>query len=390
VTSKRYRLLLHAALLGALLGLAGCAEPERPAPAFRIDPVRYADLPGWRNASQNEALAALRRSCSRMQGRGPNAALGTGWVPLKQTDWAGACGALPPATVSPDAARGFFEQYFRPYLVSGENGSEGLFTGYFEVEITGSRHRTAASQVPIYTLPKDHITVDLGRFDPALAGKRVVGRVEGRHLVPYHMRGDIDEGALAGKGAELIWADDPIDVFLLHIQGSGRVRLRDGSVVRIGYAGHNGHGYRSIGRVLIRRGELTRDGASWPHIRRWIETHPQKARALFAENPRYIFFRLIAGDGPVGAHGVALTPRRSLAVDARYIPYGVPVWLTTHWPNTPGRPLNRLMVAQDTGAAITGAVRGDFFWGHGREAADLAGTMKGRGRYYVLLPRTSF
>ncbi|MBE88153.1 MAG: murein transglycosylase [Rhodospirillaceae bacterium] len=318
------------------------------------------------------------------------AAVGTAWIGLSGDNWHKLCREMPEDWASTAAARAFFQEWFRPYKVLGLEGSEGLFTGYFEAELTGSRRRQSSLQVPVYRVPRDHVTVDLGQFDRKLKGKRIVGRVVGRNLVPYYKRGSIDDGALKGQGLELIWADDTLDLFLLHIQGSGRVSLRDGSVMRVGFAGHNGHLYRSIGRALIRRGELHPGQASWPHIRQWVESHPEEARVLLAENPRYIFFRQMDGKGPIGAHGVELTPGRSLAVDRRYIPFGAPVWLSTQWPAEPSRPLERLMVAQDTGAAIKGPVRGDFFWGYGKEALRLAGKMKSRGVYFVLLPKSAY
>ncbi|HAA92339.1 MAG TPA: murein transglycosylase [Rhodospirillaceae bacterium] len=368
-----------------LLGVASCAPEPKKVPTFSIEPVSFSELPGWQRDNQAEALPALRASCKKFKaGRGN---VGTKWIAISVDHWQGPCNALPPANASTASARAYFEQWFRPYRVSGPKGEDGLFTGYFEAELTGSRRRENASQIPLYGLPRDHVSVDLSKFDPKLTGKKIVGRVEGRRLVPYHKRGAIDAGALSNQGVELIWADDQIDLYLLHVQGSGRVQLRDGSVLRVGFAGHNGHGYRSIGRVLIRRGELRKGGASWPDIRRWIEQNPGKARALLAENPRFIFFRSVRGQGPIGAQGVALTPGRSLAVDRRYLPFGAPVWLTTHWPNDESRPLRLLMVAQDTGAAIKGPDRGDFFWGHGKGALRYAGSMKGQGRYFVLLPR---
>jgi membrane-bound lytic murein transglycosylase A len=194
---------------------------------------------------------------------------------------------------------------------------------------------------------------------------------------------------LANSGMELLWVDDLIDAFVLHVQGSGRVILADGSVVRVGFAGHNGLGYRSIGRALIERGVLQPGGASWNDIRNWIEQNPDQAADLLAVNERFIFFRELTGDGPIGAAGVALTPGRSLAVDKRFVPYGLPIWLDTNWPNDLARPLRRLMVAQDTGAAIRGPIRGDFFWGYGPDALAFAGKMKSRGRYFLLLPRTA-
>lgn len=381
---------LQTFLLIAFLAVASCAPKPETIKSFRIEPVGFSALSGWRNDNQAAALPALRASCRKLAKRPVGAAVGTDWIGLSGGDWRGPCKAMPEDSVDAETARAFLQEWFRPYKVSGAEGSEGLFTGYFEAELTGSRRRQNASQVPLYKVPRDHVTVDLGQFDQKLKGKRFVGRVAGRNLVPYHKRGAIDDGALKGQGAELIWADDPIDVFLMHIQGSGRVSLRDRTVMRVGFAGHNGHGYRSIGRVLIQRGELQRGQASWGHIRQWIESHPQQARALLAENPRYIFFRNIHGKGPIGAQGVELTTGRSLAVDRRYIPLGVPVWLSTRWPTDASRPLERLMVAQDTGAAITGPVRGDFFWGHGKEALRLAGNMKSRGVYFALLPKSAY
>ena len=208
-------------------------------------------------------------------------------------------------------------------------------------------------------------------------------------ILPYHRRADIQKGALRDAAPVLVWVDDAIDAFLLHVQGSGRIVLEDGAVMRVGYAGNNGHGYVSIGRVLIDQGELPSGRAGWRQIRDWITRNPSKAETLLARNPRYIFFREISGDGPIGAQGVALTPRRSLAVDRKFIPLGLPIWLDTVWPGQDERPLRRLMVAQDTGSAIKGPIRGDFFWGYGKDALAEAGRMKSPGQYYIFLPKSA-
>ena len=205
-------------------------------------------------------------------------------------------------------------------------------------------------------------------------------------LVPYPDREKIESGALTGKGLELLWIDDPVDVFLLQVQGSGRVILPDGNVVQVGFAAHNGRSYHSIGRWLIDQGELQAHEASWDGIRGWIEKHPDRASELFAYNPRFIFFRVLEGPGPIGAEGVALTPERSMAVDTRFIPLGMPLWLDTVRPGGSTEPMQRLMVAQDKGGAIKGVVRGDFFWGYGDDALAQAGRMKSSGRYFLLLP----
>jgi len=215
----------------------------------------------------------------------------------------------------------------------------------------------------------------------------VVGRLEGGRFRPYPARGTIDGGALAGRGLELVWLDDTLDAFVLHVQGSGRVLLDDGSAMRVAFAAHNGHTYASIGTELIRRGELSRDRAAWPDIRGWLDRNSAKAAELLAVNRRYIFFREITGEGPVGAEGVPLTAQRSLAVDPAYVPFGVPLWLEAADPLNAARPIRRLMVAQDAGAAIKGVVRGDFFWGTGDEAGKRAGMMRSPGRYFALVPR---
>jgi membrane-bound lytic murein transglycosylase A len=207
-------------------------------------------------------------------------------------------------------------------------------------------------------------------------------------LRPYENRAAIESGALRGRGLEMLWVDDPVDAFFLQIQGSGRVMLEDGTSLRIGYAGQNGHPYVAIGRELIARGALTREAVSMPAIRDWLRANPQEADAVMNRNPSFVFFRELDGDGPVGAQGVALTPGRSLAVDRSFVPYGVPVWLDAEDPVDGEVRVQRLLVAQDTGGAIRGPVRGDVFWGHGPEAEHRAGLMKSRGRYFLLLPKT--
>ena len=387
-------------LLGCLGLLACAAEPERPeAPApepiphFELRPIAFEQLPGWRADDPREALSAFRRSCQPLA-RG-DAATTMGTLPLFGTlgDWQRICAdATGAAAASAERARAFVEERFRPYLVVDGDDPEGLFTGYFEPLLNGSRTFGAPYTVPLYRPPDDLLRVDLGRFNPELAGYAIYGRVTGREFVPYHSRRDIESGALEERGLELLWVDDPIDKFFLQIQGSGQVRLEDGSLIRVGYASQNGHPYRAIGRDLIEIGALGRDEVSLPAIRSWLEAHPQEAAQIMARNRSYIFFEehpeLAPDEGPLGAQGVALTAGRSLAVDPRYIPFGVPVWLdtTAPWPEGDG-PLRRLMVAQDAGSAIKGVVRGDVFWGAGERAEAIAGHMKSRGRYAVLLPK---
>lgn len=357
---------------------------------LRLTAIGFDALPGWASNDHSGALAAFRRSCAKLLAGAVSNPAGPGAARVAAVDWRRPCeiaNALPDG--APEETRRFFEKWFRPFAAEGPDGPEGLFTGYFEIEIRGARAPDSRFTVPIYRRPEDHVTADLGVFDKELRGRRLVGRVEQGRFIPYHPRADIENGVLAGRDLEMLWVDDPVDVFMLHVQGSGRVVLPDGGVVRVGFAGHNGHDYASIGRALIDRGELKPGRASWPDIRDWIARNPEKAASLFAVNPRFVFFRFLEGvppeAGPIGAQGVPLEPGRSLAVDRRFIPLGLPIWLDTVWPSS-DRKLRRLMVAQDAGGAIKGPVRGDFFWGYGAAALAEAGKMKSAGRYYLLLP----
>jgi membrane-bound lytic murein transglycosylase A len=263
--------------------------------------------------------------------------------------------------------------------------SAGLFTGYYEPTIRASRTRGGAYQTPIHMRPDDLVEVNLGEFREALKGQRIAGKVVEGKLKPYADRAEIADGALAGRNLEIFWAADPVDVFFMQIQGSGRLQFDDGSTQRVGYAAQNGHVYFAIGKELVRRGALTPDAVSLQTIRAWLQANPGAARDVMNANPSYVFFRPLQTAGPVGSTNVVLTPERSLAVDPKFIPYHTPLWLETTLPN--GEPLRRVMVAQDTGGAIVGAVRGDVFFGAGAQAESWAGEMKQPGRYALLLPK---
>jgi membrane-bound lytic murein transglycosylase A len=284
------------------------------------------------------------------------------------------------------AARAFFEQWFQPLAVLDGGDPVGLFTGYYAPVVEGSRVREGRFTVPLHRTPPELVMVDLGLFRPSLKGERIAGRVEGNRLVPFASRPEIVAGALDGRGLEIMWLADPVDAFFLQIQGSGLVRLPDGSLVRLGYAGQNGHPYTAVGRLLVERGEMTLAEASMQSIRDWVTRNPERGTALLDENLSYVFFEEQQAEGAIGAQGVVLTPGRSLAVDRKYLPLGAPVWLDSAAPDG-ARALRRLVVAQDTGGAIRGVVRGDFYWGEGEAAERQAGPMKDRGRYFVLLPR---
>jgi membrane-bound lytic murein transglycosylase A len=392
-----------AGLIAAMALLAACERPEpEPLPPFALEPVAFTALDGWTEDAASEAVVALLRSCAPILRREPDAAFAAEALAGTNADWQAACRAaqaLPldgvdgQAADVDGAARAFFESWFQPYRVLAEGESEGLFTGYYEPLLGGSLAPLPGG-VPLRRAPGDIITVDLSQFAEDLEGRRVRGRVNGDRLLPYFDRGEIERGALDGRELELVWVNDPIEKFFLQIQGSGLVQLEDGRLVRVGYADQNGRAYRPIGRDLIEMGELTREAVSLQSIDAWLRANPDRAEALMDKNPSYVFFQLLGEAeelaGPLGAQGVPLLPGRSLAVDRRFIPYGAPVWLETTAPYPDGpQAFKRLMIAQDTGGAIRGGVRGDVFWGSGDLAASVAGHMNSRGRYYLFLPRAA-
>jgi membrane-bound lytic murein transglycosylase A len=271
--------------------------------------------------------------------------------------------------------------------VNGEGNASGLVTGYYEPLLRGSRNRAKGFEQPVRGAPSDLLNVDLSALFPELKDKRVRGRLEGNKVVPYWTRAEITARGDRVPAPTLLYVDDAVELFFLQVQGSGRVRLPDGSMVRLNYADQNGHPYQSIGRVLVDRGELKLEEASMQGIQGWARANPARLQGLLDANPSYVFFREVPNTpgGPIGALGVPLTAERSIAVDPRSVPLGAPVFLATTRPNS-NRPLNRLVMAQDTGGAIKGAVRADFFWGFGKEAGEQAGRMKQNGRMWVLLP----
>jgi len=380
-----------AAALTVMAALSGCAQFPLPAPQeeapekLTVSPVSFAGLKGWRTGRQAEVLTALVRSCERLARQPASRSLGANGIAGTMADWRQVCTAAEALPGDNDeTARQFFEKRFNAYQVEGE----GLFTGYYEASLRGALRPGGPYRTPLYKRPDDLVMVDLGKFDPDWKGKRTAGTVVNGRLKPFSDREAIRKGALLGKGLELVWVDDPVDAFFLQVQGSGRVVLAEGGVLRVGYDGHNGHRYTSIGKKMIEQGHLEREKVSLQSIRGWLAAHPDQVDPILDLNRSFIFFRSLKGDGPVGSQGVPLVPGRSLAVDRRFIPMGVPVWLETTDPLDPERPLRRLMVAQDTGGAIKGPVRGDVFFGAGPLAEQRAGHMKQTGRYTLLLPKT--
>lgn len=374
-----------ALLFLTLLALGACTKPPPPAPHLTLAAARFGDLRGWGDDAVAAALPALVKSCAALQKLADDAPVGPNGIAGTAADWRAPCDAAAAQKDPSDAAaRRVIEAEFTPFLAGNNDEHDGLFTGYFEPELRGARHEGGAFTVPLLRRPPDLVLVELGQFRPAWRGERIAGRVVDGRLRPYAGRVAIEHGALDRLQLGFLWVDDPVDAFFLGVQGSGRVRLPDGTLVRVGYDGQNGWPYVAIGRLLAERGVMAKEDVSLASIRAWIAAHPAEGRALMDENPSYVFFREVRGDGPIGAEGVVLTAGRSLAIDAAFLPLGVPIWLDVA---QDGRALRRLVVAQDTGGAIRGPVRGDVFWGFGPEAEAQAGTMRARGAYFLLLPK---
>jgi membrane-bound lytic murein transglycosylase A len=338
-------------------------------------PVDWSSLQNWQADSHGEAWAGFLKSCQKLRDR----------------HWQEVCVLAEQSEVLSDAeARTFFETYFELRPVYAEGGeTDGLITGYYEPLLQGSREPSDEYRYPLHGVPEDLLVVDLGSVYPQLNGLRLRGKLIGNRVVPYYDRAQLHDDPELLSGAEILWVNSLVDVFFLHVQGSGRVRLTDGSTVAVGYAQQNGHPYQSVGRVLVEMGEIEQDAVTLFTIKDWLQENPQRLHEVLAQNTSYVFFELKddIADGPVGSLNVELTPARSIAVDRSVIPLGAPVWLQTTLPDESRAPFERLMLAQDTGGAIKGHVRADVFWGHGDEAEKLAGLMKQQGRLFVLLPK---
>ena len=393
-----------AAALAAGLGLAllaGCVPVPGAEAPMGLQSVAFSNLPGWPSDKPAAALSAFVASCDRIQFFPPDQSLGgsgkAAAVGGKAAQWGPACAAakgVPPADDA--AARSFFQARFQPYLVTQASGiqatssASALITGYFEPEVSGDTNAQGPYQTPLLGLPPDLVTFDLGLFDPTKKGVTAVGRLQDGKIVPYYDRFEIENGALDPGSLAVAWVADPVDAYFLQVEGSGRINLPDGSVMRVTYAGKNGRPYVPIGRVMVQDKLLPADGVTEQSIRAWLESHPGRARAIMDQNPSYVFLRtapqLSAAAGPPGALGVSLTPGRSVAVDKAFLPLGAPVWLDTTDPVSHA-PLQRMTVAQDLGSAIKGPLRADLFFGSGAPAEASAGAMDAPGQIYVLLPR---
>jgi membrane-bound lytic murein transglycosylase A len=419
--SCRYLFVLPLLWLAACSSVPPSAESSRPTSwsdrtpvpstiGSALTPVPVTSLPEWPQQQFGAALSALKQSCRVM---------------VKQPRWSVPCqSAERLATDDSQAIRQFFESGFTAWKMQDGTRDTGLITGYYEPALSGSRMRTSRASYPVYGVPADLFTLNIpasmrgadhlvarkagaNRLVPvsgaleAGAGQVMVslsdfpagnrsslkGRIENNRFYPYYTRAEIAEGRGVSQAPVLAWVEDPVALFFLQIQGAGRIQLDDGSLLRVGVGDNNGYGYKSIGSWLAEHGEMPLSAASMSGIQNWVHAHPERQQALFNVNPRYIFFRAqpAGNNGPVGALGVPLTDGYSIAVDPRYIPLGAPVFLSTTWPGTQ-QALHRLVNAQDTGSAIRGALRVDFFWGYGEQAGQFAGRMKQSGSLWLLLP----
>lgn len=352
----------------------GPAMPLQQDSSVLVYPAEFNDLPGWAQDDHAMAFSAFQRSCATWR-KQPDQQTLSGIFNLGTIgDWKRLCSQ----SVNRGEEKHFFEQWFKPYAVSIGGNFDGLFTGYYLPELHGSYRPSVRYHVPIYGVPKDLVK----------RGNEIGRLVKGK-LQAYYDRSAIAAGALSGHQLELLWVDSEIDAFFMEVQGSGRVVMEDGSVRALGYAEKNGRAYYPIGRTLIDNGEIAREDISMQSIRAWILQHPQQGRALMLQNPSYVFFKFndkTLNEGPVGSMAVPLTAGYSLAVDRHFLPMGVPLWLDAEHPGGEHR-LRRLVMAQDTGGAIKGLIRGDVYWGQGNQAADWAGIMKSKGRYFLLVPK---
>ena len=378
--SRPYRHALPAASLAVLLALAACGTaPKKTVPPAVPAEIPASRLPGLASDDLQGFADAVSRQCA---------------LPRPPGKWPGLCAEF--ARLGDDAAlRQWLGSRFVARELQDAGQPDGLLTGYYEPLLTGSRMQERPNQVPLRAIPTDLLTIDLSAVQPQLKGLRLRGRLDGQRVVPYADRREIETRETKRDYATqpvIAWLDDPVDAFFLEIQGSGRVQLRDGSLIRVGYADQNGHPYQAIGRTLVQQGALKREEVTAPAIQQWLREHPAQARRVMQTNPGVVFFRELATDpadpeaGPVGALGVPLTPGRSLAVDRSRIPLGSAVFIQSIHPASQ-QPMERLMLAQDTGGAIKGRRRADYFWGFGHEAGLNAGLMKAPVRMWLLAPR---
>ncbi len=363
--------------------LFACHMADSPVDqGLNLQKQTFEALEGFENDNFSEIGETFRLSCQAAKNN--PALLGRAKITVDSKAYLRVCEKFMRQNLKTSAEyKSFIKQNFDPYLVVYNGTSEGKFTSYYEAELNASRTKHGRYKYPIYGRPNDLVEINLKDFDTTLPNKRILGRVQNNKLVPYLTRGQIEQNGV--DAPVILWGDDKVDIFLMQIQGSAVALLDDGTKLRVSYADNNGHRFVGIGGLLLQKGLLKKGEASMDKIRDWLKKNPDVAEVNMNENPRFIFHKISNATGPIGALGVPLQAGRSIAVDNDYIPLSVLLWLDTTDPN--GKPLQKLVSAQDIGAAIKGAVRGDYFWGHGEEALKEAGKMNSSGHFYILLPR---
>ena len=371
------------------------AEEATSAPAhdeLTLTKAKFADLPGWSADAFSEAIPSFLISCKKLGELHDDDPVGVDGHGGKARQWRHACAAAGKLKAGDAAAaRDFFEAEFVAYVAAGKKGAVGKLTGYYVQEVHTSRKKHGKFQIPILGRPNDLVMIDLGQFVKDAHGRHVWGRLDKGELVPYLTRSEIRGGALTSQKLELMYADDPTDVLFAQIEGSAKAKLDDGSEVWLEFAGKNGRAYKGVGGALKDKGETEPGGFTMQGIRKWFHDHPTRFDEIVDSDASYVFFMESKQPGAIGSQKVTLTTRRSMAVDRAFIAMSTPVWVDAKAPvvGKPGTtaPWQHLLVAQDTGAGIMGAVRGDIYWGDDRDAEELGGRMGGPGKYWLLLPK---
>lgn len=383
-----------AVLLFAGVAAADCppedAEPAPPAhDQLTLTKATWAELPGWHDDKLAEALPSFLASCTKLAELDDGAPVGADGHGGIAKQWRHACAAAAKVKAGDDAAaRAMFETEFAPWVAAGKAGPVGKLTGYYVQEMRGSKTQHGAYKYPVLARPSDLVEVDLTPFIRDAHARRIWGKLENGEVVPYYTRQEIRKGALAGKGLELMYVDDAVDLVFAQIEGSAKVKMEDGSTVWLEFAGKNGRAYKGVGAAL--KGELKPGEGTMIGIRKWFNDHAARFDEIVDQNASYVFFKISKEPGAVGSEKVILTTRRSMAIDRAFIAHGTPIWVDAHAPNvgkTGTSPWQHLLIAQDTGGGILGAVRGDIYWGDDRDAEELGGRMGGPGRYWLLLPK---
>jgi len=393
MTKKRISIIVVLIVLAVLSALY-VAFYLRPSEPIRLKQLKFGNLPNWTSADLRPSFKAFNVSCKAFLKHNPDKDVGSKHIELKAEDWRPACLAAKKVDAgSKVKVKQFFQKWFTPAAFYRQNKVKGLFTGYYMPVVHGSLTKSKTYNVPVYGVPEDLITAELGKFDSDLKHhRRLFGRVTKKTMIPYHTREDILKGAINGKAPVIAWLKSPVELQFLEIEGSGIIQLENGKRIAVGYAAQNGQPYTPIASVLIGKNAMTLENASMQRIKKYLKENPNEVNEVLYQNKSFVFFRKQKTDDAFGSQGVALTAGYSLAVDRKWVPMGVPLWLKTTRPDKEEttKPMHRLMIAQDTGGAILGPVRGDVYWGAGDDATYIAGHMKNKGYYWLLLPKTYF